>query len=158
MSRQFVPSVHSYGDLTPFDELVLFAAQDSDRKRRAWATRGGAALPNPSTIAEAREKAKKYEAKYKSCKKKCEAKGKKAYPEDDRTGISAILVVNCHSEYNKWQEWKKRLPPPSDKPESDESKLVPENESEDSGSSWPLVVFGVGGVVLILGVAYTMSR
>lgn len=111
------------------------------------------ALPNPSTIAETREKAKKYEAKYKECKKKRESKGKKAYPEDPST---SMFVTNCHSEYNKWQDWKKRLPPPSDKPELDESALVPDDE--DGGSSWPLAVLGIGGVVLILGVAYTMSR
>lgn len=47
------------------------------------------------------DKVNEYRLKYKRCKSKLVANGKKAFPEDTRTGPFA---KNCHVEYKKWKD------------------------------------------------------
>lgn len=47
----------------------------------------------------------KYKLAYRKCKAQREAKGEKAFPHDNRTGL---FVRNCHNEYEKWMKWEKK--------------------------------------------------
>lgn len=103
------------------------------------------------------DKTAKYEQKYCDCKKKREAKGKKAYPADPST---SMFSTNCHSEYKKWQEWKARKDKfPKNSLSGSSSALVASDVTDSETDNTTLyLAFGAVAVVMLGGAYYLRTR